>query len=183
MDKSEQRSYIRQKLTALSTDYCSRADQQIFRSVTALPEYRQASFLFCYISVGKEVDTRRLITQAWADGKRVAAPRCIGKGVMELFEIRSFDDLQPGRYRIPEPAAHCRPVSCGEIDFAVIPCLSCDRDRRRLGHGGGYYDRYLADSGAPSAALCREKLLLDAVCTEPHDRSVDLLITESRTCR
>lgn len=88
---------------------------------------------------------------------------CIDKGIMEPYEITSFNDLIPGLYNIPEPAKHCPLVNLADIDFAIVPCLSCDRKRRRLGHGGGYYDRTLAKLTAPSAALCREQLLLDEV--------------------
>ena len=69
--------------------------------------------IFCYVSVKKEVDTRRLLKQAWGDGKRTAVPRCIDKGIMEPYEITSFNDLIPGLYNIPEPAKHCPLVESG----------------------------------------------------------------------
>ena len=102
---------------------------------------------------------------------------------MEPYEITSFNDLIPGLYNIPEPAKHCPLVNLADIDFAIVPCLSCDRKKRRLGHGGGYYDRTLAKLTAPSAALCREQLLLDEVSCEEHDQSVSILITENTIYR
>lgn len=170
-DKKMQRNEIRNRLQQSTLTYCYSSDQHIFQSIITLPEYQNASMIFCYVSVKKEVDTRRLLKQAWADGKRTAVPRCIDKGIMEPYEITSFNDLIPGLYNIPEPAKHCPLVNLADIDFAIVPCLSCDRKRRRLGHGGGYYDRTLAKLTAPSAALCREQLLLDEVNCEEHDRS------------
>lgn len=183
MDKHSQRAEIRKRIQNLDPRYCLEADQRIRLRLFSLPEYRQASLIFCYVSAGREVDTRQIIRQAWADQKRVAVPRCTGKGLMELFELHSFEDLRPGRYRIPEPADTCAPIHSQEIDFAVVPCLSCDRERNRLGHGGGYYDRYLARADFPAAALCREQLLMNRICTETHDRPVDLLITEAHCYR
>lgn len=181
--KDTQRTEIRKRTKLLTDNYCITSDQRIFQSLITLPEYQQASMIFCYVSVGREADTRALLQKAWTDGKRTAVPRCIGKGIMKPYEITSFDDLIPGLYNIPEPSEHCPLIDLADIDFAVVPCLSCDRERRRLGHGGGYYDRTLASLSAPSAALCREQLLLDEICCEEHDQQVDILITENRIYR
>ena len=182
-DKKTQRNEIRKRIQQSAPTYCHSSEQRIFQSVLSLPEYQNASMIFCYVSVEKEVDTRSLLKQAWADGKRTAVPRCINKGIMEPYEITSFDDLIPGLYHIPEPSKSCPLVYLADIDFAIVPCLSCDRERHRLGHGGGYYDRTLAKLTAPSAALCREKLLLDKICCEEHDQKVDILITEKKIYR
>lgn len=139
--------------------------------------------IFCYVSVGKEADTRSLLQKAWVDGKRTAVPRCIDKGIMKPYEITSFNNLIPGLYHIPEPSESCSLIDLDDIDFAIVPCLSCDRKRNRLGHGGGYYDRTLSKLAAPSAALCRERLLLDKIYCEPHDQKVDILITENTIYR
>lgn len=183
MSKQSQRSDIRRRLETLPLSDCQNADQKIFSSIRHLQEYQNAAFIFCYISVKKEVDTRQLIQQAWKDHKRIAVPKCISHGQMELRELTSLAELSSGRYGIPEPDSTCPIVSLKKIDFAIIPCLSCDRNLNRLGHGSGYYDRCLANLSAPSAALCRESLLLDAVCCESHDQAVDLVITESHIYR
>lgn len=178
MDKHTQRKEIRHRMKNLAASYCQTADAAISGSILDLSEYQKASCIFCYISVGKEVDTRPVIEHAWSAGKRVVVPKCTGKGIMELFEIHSYDDLEPGSYNIPEPKPYCTPASPSEIEFAMIPCLSCDRERNRLGHGGGYYDRYLANAAFTTAAVCREELLLDQVCCEPHDQTVNMVVTE-----
>lgn len=179
MDKHTQRREIRKKLEDLDPFYCRMADDAIADFILNLPEYQTASCIFCYISIGKEIDTRPVIKHAWSAGKRVVVPKCTGKGIMELFEIHSYDDLEEGSYHIPEPKSYCAPADPSEIAFALIPCLSCDRRKNRLGHGGGYYDRYLEHTAFPTAALCREKLLLDQVCVESHDQPVRMVITES----
>ena len=70
-----------------------------------------------------------------------------------------------------------------EIDAAVIPCTSCDRKGRRLGKGGGYYDRYLSDVKFSKIVICREKLMLDEVVTDKFDVAMDIVVTESETIR
>lgn len=178
MNKHIQREEIRRRINKLTPEYCLISDKAICLSILALPVYQNASCIFCYISTIKEVDTHPIIQNAWSSGKRIAVPRCISEGIMEAFEIRSWEDLTDGKYQIAEPKAHCALVTPSEIDFAIIPCLSCDRKKNRLGHGSGYYDRYLVNTTFPTAAVCREQALLDHVCYEPHDHPMDMVITE-----
>ena len=178
MNKKEQRDYIRGIMQGLEEVYCLDSDRKIFEKITHMEAYRRASCIFCYVSVGTEPDTLALLQDAWSQNKRTVVPRCIGKGIMELCEIKSLDDLESGHYNIPEPKKECPVIQASEIDFGIIPCLSCDRQRNRLGHGGGYYDRYLAGTDFLSVALCREKLLLDEVCMEEYDLPVDVVVTE-----
>lgn len=182
-DKKSQRTEIKNRIKNLTEEYKKASDISISNAIFSLSEYKTASFIFCYVSTENEIDTRAVIQRTWADGKRIAVPRCIRKGIMELYEIHSFNDLENGAYGILEPKMDCNTVSVNEIDFGIIPCVSCDRDRNRLGHGGGYYDRYLAQSDFVTAALCREQLMLDHVITEAHDLPVDIVISEKNIYR
>lgn len=183
MDKKAQRAKIKLRLENLPLEYCQMADKAICHRILTLKEYQEAPFIFCYISVNREVNIRPVIENAWVLGKRVAVPKCTEKGIMEAREICSWQDLAPGHYQIPEPLASCRPVKPAEIAFAVIPCMSCDRMGNRLGHGAGYYDRYLLDTNFLTATVCREQLVLNHVYCESHDQPVDLVITESQIYR
>ena len=68
-----------------------------------------------------------------------------------------------------------------EIDLALVPAVCYDRRGYRLGFGGGYYDRWLADFSGFRVGLCRGLVLQDRVPTEAHDSRVDLLITEQES--
>ncbi len=182
-DKRELRKQLREKLAGLSQDYLKQADDQITQNILALEEYRQATMIFCFVGVGREIDTRPLIMAALAAGKRISVPRCIAKGVMEAYEIQSFSDMQDGFYGLQEPAAHCPHVKPEAIDFALVPCLSCDLQGYRLGQGGGYYDRYLARQPLTGAVLCREAMLCPSVPHFEHDIALPLVITERSVYR
>ncbi len=89
-------------------------------------------------------------------------------------------DLAPGFHGIPEPAAHCAPAEIASIDWVLVPGIAFDRDGRRLGYGGGYYDRLLpllpADCRRVAGAFAGQ--CVDRVPSAPHDARVEVLITE-----
>jgi 5-formyltetrahydrofolate cyclo-ligase len=154
------------------------SDEAVRGNVLSLPEYRSAHTLFVYVSMPGEVDTRHIIADSLHLGKRVCVPRCTAKGQMDACEIKSTDDLVPGKYDIPEPAPHCGIVHQAEIDLALLPCVSCDPEGYRLGYGGGYYDRYLAGKDIVKAVLIREALMVDGVPHEVHDIRADMIGTD-----
>ena len=88
------------------------------------------------------------------------------------------DDLEAGAYGILEPKKSCALVTAADIDFAVVPCLSFDRKGRRLGQGGGYYDRLLPQLHCPTVLICREQLMSPEVPVEEHDMRCTMLVTE-----
>ena len=70
-----------------------------------------------------------------------------------------------------------------EIDLAVIPCCTCSHTGKRLGYGGGYYDRYLGRVEGMKAVICRERIMRDDIPVEEHDQAVDMVISEGGTWR
>lgn len=181
--KAELRKHIRELLSSLQPEDVAAGDRKITGRVLGLSEYRQANTLFLFVSTAAEIDTAPLLLDALAGGKRVAVPRCIGDGIMRAYVISGTEDLAEGAYGILEPRETCLPLAAEEIDFGVIPCVSCDRRGHRLGHGGGFYDRYLAGAAFPTAALCREPLLCDRIPSDNFDIAVDMVITDKKIYR
>lgn len=178
--KNTLRHSIRQRIAALPECYLQDAGRQIARHIAALPVYRQASAVMAFAGTAAEIDTDPLLAMILADGKALALPLCTAPGVMEARLVHSLEDLRPGPFGIREPdPVRCPLLPTEDIGLLIVPCLSCDRAGRRLGHGGGYYDRYLAVYPGPAVLLCPERLLLDAVPQEPHDRSIWPVITEA----
>jgi 5-formyltetrahydrofolate cyclo-ligase len=92
-------------------------------------------------------------------------------------------DLAPGYQGIPEPRAHCPPVAPGAIDWVLVPGVAYDGAGRRLGYGGGYYDRLLplVPPGAARVAGAFDAQLVARVPSAPHDLTVDTIVTDTRT--
>lgn len=172
------RSTIIDKRKCLPEEYCVRADQNICRHILSSGEYKEADMIFTYVSRREEVDTFQIIKTAFEDGKRICVPKCIEKGRMQAFQIKSFSELSQGKYGILEPIDVCPVVTEEEIDLALVPCLSCDIYGNRLGYGGGYYDRYLNKVKFAKAVLCRKRLMVPKVIVEETDCKMDFIITE-----
>ena len=74
-------------------------DAAIARRVTSLWQYKRNDTLLAYVSTAIEVDTLAIMRQAWADGKKVAVPRCVpGTRDMEFYYISSIEELRPGTF-------------------------------------------------------------------------------------
>ncbi len=179
--KQEIRAVIAAAEAEWPETYFQASDAEIARRVLAIPEWEAARPLFLYVSVRREPDARALVEAALRGGKRVAVPRCLGRGVMEAREIHALDELVPAAYGLLEPKEAAPLVLPGEIDLAVIPCVAADKTGRRLGHGAGFYDRYLAGSAARRLCLCRSRNLLEAVPAEVHDLVMGWVVTEDET--
>lgn len=175
---NEKREF-RAKLKALEETREPVADAMIMRRVRGLSEYQKAACVLLYLSIGHEVDTYQLIEQAFSDGKRVCVPRCYTEGIMDAVEISSLSELNPGMYGILEPDVNAPAFDAGQLDLILVPAMAFDRARNRLGRGAGYYDRFLERAEqAVTVGVCRSTRLFDCVPHEPHDKKVDILITE-----
>lgn len=173
------RQVLKKRRSALSKEYCEESDEAIQRRLTETEIYKKAAVIGCYVGMDQEIHTMPIMEDALRSGKRVGAPKCMGKGKMEFYEIRSLEELEPGSFGILEPGESSRLMSKTEIQLMIVPCLSCTLSGVRLGYGGGYYDRYLEEIHCECVALCRQSMVSDSLPKEDHDRGMTLIITES----
>lgn len=182
--KKQLRKQIIARRNALATAVREAKSEIIVKKVLELPAWQQAGIIMSYVSFGSEVATPALIKAALAGGKRVAVPLCVRDGRRLIAsEVLAFpDDLQPGTWGILEPRPESlRPLEPELIDLVIVPGVAFDRGGNRLGYGAGYYDRFLATlrPGAMTIALAFTEQIVPDVYPEPHDRPVDMVITEA----
>lgn len=179
--KKTAREAARARLSRLSQADFERIGGMIALRVFAHPFYRAAGSVFCFVGAGREIDTRPILTRALLDGKTLLTPRCEEKGVITARKIDSLSSLSPGRFGIPEPGADAPIWDRAAIDLILVPCLAAAPSGARLGRGGGYYDRYLADHHGNALILCPEALLFDQLPEDAWDKRAMGVITEKRT--
>ena len=178
MTKQTLRADVAARVKNLSPIYCREADEAICRCVIQSDAYEKAQTIFCYVGTEREIDTMRLIHIMMRDGKNIAVPLCVRKGVMEARRIVGMGGLVSGRYGILEPRLECPVVPPEELDLVIVPCCTGNARGQRLGYGGGYYDRFLPQTKCPTMLLCRHQLEREDIPVEPHDVQMDYFVTE-----
>lgn len=177
-NKKALRARCREIVKELSPEYIEEASRKITDLLLATDAYKNSNTIFCYMSMGGEPATDEIIERALEDGKRVGIPLCVGPHEMVVKEYKSGDELARGAFGIREPLAEATEITADEFDLAIVPCVACSEDGRRIGHGAGYYDRFLSVSGFNKIALCFEKLLTDDIPLEDTDVYMDGVATE-----
>lgn len=180
-EKKEIRKTILSLRNAVPREKIETMSDYICRRFIALDKVRSCSSLMIFLSFGSEVDTDYIIRWAWKHKKRVMAPLCKPETKeLAVFAIATFDDVEPGYYGIREPKrALLQPVAKKEIDLVVVPAVAFDRRGYRVGYGGGYYDRFLADMGAPRIGLAFSCQIIPEAPINQYDHAVDGIVTET----
>lgn len=182
MNKQEEKQMLRLRLRTienrLSPRYLAESGRAISAHLLAMQAYQTAGTVFCFAGAGREIDTRPILIDALATGKSLCVPLCTGPGRMELRQITALEQLSPGAYGIPEPPEDSPAILPDEVDLAILPCVTCNYYGQRLGHGGGYYDRFLAHYRGGTVLLCRERLIRAEIPVAAHDYPVPWVLTE-----
>ncbi|MBO8142721.1 MAG: 5-formyltetrahydrofolate cyclo-ligase [Firmicutes bacterium] len=188
MDKGAWRRKLRAARAALEPVARSRFGERMADHLLALPEAASARVFLLYAAVGAEAPTRPLAERLWAAGRVVCLPRLIpGRpGEMEAVPVPSWGGLVASPpFGIPEPPGHWPAVGPHALDEVIVPGVGFDLEGRRLGQGGGYYDRYLARLPARVLRVgwAFSVQVVDRLPEDAHDQRVHVVITETGAIR
>jgi len=179
MKKCEMRAMMKNRLAALDPEERAAEEAALISRILAHPLWQKAKNVFCYISFDFEINTYPFLQSALAQGKILSAPKVIGKGIMEARQITDLSALQTDCYGIACPSRQNALVKAEDIALAVVPGLAFDPvSLLRLGRGGGYYDRFLANCGAyrlAPALACQ--MVNGRIPREINDLEMDMVVT------
>lgn len=154
-----------------------------------LDSYKEAGIIFVYSAMAKEIPTQGIIHTALNDGKKVALPKIrtsVKAGAkMDFVFINKDTEYKNGVYGILEPVSN-EFIDVKDINDRVemlIPGLCFDIKGRRIGYGGGYYDRYLTKCPKDKlhiTALACEYQIFESLPFNENDKTVNLIVTENR---
>ena len=177
--KQAARRAARQQLAQISPQEFSAIGAAMWQTLQAQPAWQSAESVFCFVGALHEPDTMPILQGALSAGKQLLVPRIAGPGQMQLVPLQSLGQLQPGAFGILEPPQALPAIPAGSgVQLAVLPCLAATRSGARLGHGGGYYDRFLANYSGHRLILCPEALLAQSLPTGPLDEPAQAVLTE-----
>ena len=181
MDKNLIRKTVLCQRRALSAPEKSQAESVMLESLFNWEVFKNAGVIHIFISKSDEPDTRPIIEHCWSSGKKIAVPVVL-PDTFDLFhsEFKSFDDLVFGMHKTQEPSPKLRiKINPESFDLVIVPGVAFDRKGGRLGHGKGYYDRFLEITSAFRLGLAFDCQLLENVPTELHDVPMNAILSES----
>ena len=175
MDKKELRAMIRAKKRAMTEEQIETASCQLGEMFAACYAYRQAKTIYGYLPYNQEVRTIPMLERALAEGKRVAVPKVFGDQ-MKFIYMTDLSRVEKGYAGIPEPIDD-KQVADDPTALVLMPGLAFDSDGHRIGYGGGFYDKFLAEEpDHPTVALCYDFQMLPQLETEEFDVPVDCVL-------
>ena len=182
----EEKKILRQKAIeirgGIAKEQRENWDAAMYSYILSSSFFLKAKSIFTYVSMKEEPNTGEIIETAWSMGKKVFVPCCIpGKERrMEAVEISSWEELSPGTMGILEPKKSAEGRKERSFSLMLIPCVMADKRGGRLGHGAGYYDRFLASAEGLKLCLCYEAFLYSKVPMDEKDIFMDYVLTEER---
>jgi 5-formyltetrahydrofolate cyclo-ligase len=147
--------------------------------------FLEAKIVMFYMNHKSEVQTEEMVRRALEMGKIIALPSIDAeKGEIVPYKVDDVDqDISEGYGGIGEPIlARCKKIPVEHINLSIIPAIALDERGGRLGHGTGFYDRFIPelDITTRKVALAFECQIVPQIPMEPHDRYIDIIITEER---
>ncbi|KAG1802273.1 uncharacterized protein HD556DRAFT_1228484 [Suillus plorans] len=199
-NKRALRKAITTTLRELSQSDIQSQSQAITEKVLSLPAFQQCKTVSCYLSMpAAEVQTTSLILNILGDlGKTLFVPSITSSDAyMDFVRVYTEEDYRSfpaGLWGIPEPTPEWSSkklfdADCNDLDLILVPGVAFDQSLSRLGHGKGYYDRFITSY---SSSTGRSKPLLVALALEQqllehgqvpmfdHDWKMDMIITPDK---
>ena len=175
MDKKELRAQIRAKKRAMTEEEIVAKSEALGKLFAESEAYKNAKSIYGYLPYNQEVRTVAMLEKALADGKRVAVPKCYGDE-MKFLWMEDLSKVEKGYANIPEPIAD-EPVADDQTALVLMPGMAFTKDGKRMGYGGGFYDKFLAaEPNHPTVALCYDFQMVEDLPTEEYDIPVDCVL-------
>lgn len=179
--KKELRQKMLAQRRALSSERTAEMRKSLTRQVLALPQYRKARRILAYLALPGEADLDDFIRAALSEGKEMYVPVCLPGHHMEAGRLHSMDHFIKGPYGLRDlPRGYSKALP-QEMDLVLVPALACDSYGARLGHGAGYYDRYLPEVPLEKRiAVIWDFQAAERIPTDSFDQNMCGFVTEKR---
>lgn len=126
--------------------------------------------IMSYKTHGNEVDVEKINLSF----DNLSYPIILKNGIMEAHQAKSFTK---GKFNISEPYKGKR-INANDLDVIIVPLVGFDLKKNRLGHGWGYYDKFLKNTNALKIGVAFEIQKVDEIIVEEYDIPLDIIVTE-----
>lgn len=148
MTKKEARELLLKKRNALTKEEVQSASESIIKDIDAILKESKNTVVLGFMPLGNEIDLRTLYKKILSGYYKenfdidiiLGLPRVCGKE-MRFFKIDSLDNLEKSKFGIMEPRLNSEEIIAKNA-HVMVPLIGLDKEKRRLGFGGGFYDKY-----------------------------------------
>ena len=184
MIKSELRKEIIERRKFLDENTVISASETIVKTLQSLPELQNTKVVLSYMPYGKEVDIKSLNQWILNQGKTLCLPRVISKMEMEPRIVNNIkQSFHKSGFGILEPTEDNELINISKIDLVLVPGLAFDKNGNRMGHGNGYYDRFLSSCSTSTIfiGVAYSFQVFNTIPFDKYDVKIHKLITEEST--
>lgn len=175
-EKDAIRKMINEKILALTVEQKRAESQYVQMAVLKTNQYKSATKVFVYINDSREIETDRIIENALLEGKQVFVPYVTSPTDMLAVKVDSNTKYAINKYGIKEPIIGDTTVVDNQFDLVICPLVGCTTKGDRLGHGKGYYDRFLSKNNCYKIGLAFAVQVVDDLPTQSTDVLLDRII-------
>ncbi len=187
--KASRRADAKMLRDAMPDELRAQNSKSICQKITTMASFGLCDIILCYAPLGSEVDVLPIAAEALSRGKAVGFPICDKEsGEMEFYSVTSLDELSDGGMfgeKIP-PQSEERLITPTRTTMIIMPGLLFDKHGRRIGYGGGYYDKYIRRHEAlfyssMTIGVAYSAFLSDIpIPYSDHDISCAIVVTERK---
>lgn len=180
LNKKELRQHGIQNLKKLAdkSKIKSKKEQQILALFFASQQWKKAQTVAVIKAVDFEFDTDKVMARAFLEGKEIVVPKSLPERQLAFYEVDAETDYYMTKFGVEEPKSNLF-VTKEEIDLVVVPGLVFSTKGYRIGFGGGFYDRYLAEYRGDTCSLVFSEQLNDTWEADAFDIPVMRIYTDS----
>lgn len=180
--KNKQRMISLKRRRLLSPDAADKKSLLICEALIKTVDLKGIKTVLSYKAARDEADPSLFDKYLSEKGIKVVYPLSLKDGSMELLYPKDQDSFKKGAFGISEPVREqSEIVDVKDIDLCIVPCVAFDKGLNRLGHGKGYYDRFLplckASTETVAAAFSEQEL--ERLITEKNDIKMNMIVTDN----
>ena len=172
------RNSLRSQRRKLTANQQQQNAVQIANHLQSCQWFAKVQDIVLYLPIDGEIGMQPFIDMCWSASKNICLP-VMSKNTMVFVSYTLGVALAKNQFGIPEPTIKLS-FPTEKLDAIIVPIVAFDKQKRRLGRGGGYYDKVLdkINDSTLKIGVAHAVQEIDAVPTEPHDVSMDFIVTE-----
>ncbi|XP_017886265.1 5-formyltetrahydrofolate cyclo-ligase [Ceratina calcarata] len=187
--KAALRKKVKDVIKQITIEERQKQSKKVFEKLRSLPLFQKSKRVSIYLSTEDEIDTTQILKYMFDTKKEVFVPTYKGgeMKMVKLLSIEDYEKLPLTKWNIKQPKfneSRENPLENGGLDLVVVPGVAFTASGKRLGHGMGYYDKYLKSclekqqTKPHLIGIAFNEQLRDDVPTSEYDVPMDLVLTE-----